>query len=112
MPKRKILPNGDPWNSASWESARKRAIQSKDPFCAICQNFVDISLPRKDSKGKWNPLACEVDHIIPVSRGGQPYEVENLQLTHMRCNRKKGAKMDSDYKGLESGNPVPLSNPW
>lgn len=37
-------------------------------------------------------LLLEVDHIIPVSRGGlsQP---ENLQTLCWRCNRTKGAKM-------------------
>jgi 5-methylcytosine-specific restriction endonuclease McrA len=41
------------------------------------------------------------------------YELDNLQLTHSKCNRKKGAKMADDYAGTsEYTNPVPLSNPW
>lgn len=34
----------------------------------------------------------EVDHIVPVSKGGLS-EPENLQTLCWRCNRAKGAKM-------------------
>lgn len=109
---RRSLPNGETWNQASWAVARKRAIASKDPVCASCHLFIDIGLPMKLPDGKYNPQSVEVDHITPTSRGGAFYAQENLQLLHMVCNRKKGAKMDSDYDGLQIGNPVPLSNPW
>lgn len=110
---RRFLPGGEQWNQASWASARQRAIMSKDPVCAQCHNFVDVNEPLKLPSGRLNPLAVEVDHIVPISRGGAPYELDNLQLTHMQCNRKKGAKMASDYDELNKAeNPVPLSNPW
>lgn len=110
---RRFLPGGDQWNQASWSTARRRAIASKDPVCAQCHNFIDIAAPIKAADGRLNPLAVEVDHIVPISRGGQPYELENLQLLHMKCNRKKGAKMASDYDEVTPNeNPVPLSNNW
>lgn len=62
--------------------------------------------------GLRNPLAVEVDHIVPRIRGGPLYELENLQLSHMICNRKKGAKMAEDYPEEQIENPVPLSNNW
>ena len=37
-------------------------------------------------------LLLEVDHILPVSKGGLS-EPENLQTLCWRCNRTKGAKM-------------------
>lgn len=94
------------WNKTEWANARRRAIASKDPVCAICHISIDLQAPA------FSPNAVEVDHIVPRSRGGAIYELDNLQLTHSRCNRKKGAKMASDYDGLEVGNPVPLSNAW
>lgn len=91
---------------AEWIIARKRAIASKDPVCAICHTAIDLQAPA------FSPLSVEVDHIVPRARGGAPYALDNLQLTHSRCNRKKGTRMDDDYIGGEVINPVPLSNPW
>lgn len=100
------LPRIQKWNKTEWALARSRAIASKDHICAICHKFIDVEAPA------FSPLAVEVDHIVPRSRGGSLYELDNLQLTHSRCNRQKGAKMASDYEGLEVTNPVPLSNNW
>ena len=100
-------------NRSEWALVRKRAITSLEPICAICHTDIDVTLPREDpDTGIWNDLSVEVDHITPRVRGGQLYALENLQLTHSRCNRRKGAKMDSDYEGLEVENQVPWSNAW
>ena len=116
QPKRngRILPNGDPFDLKTWRIVRKRAIASKDPVCAICGQYIDVSLPKTDpTTGKMNPLAVEADHIVPISRGGAPYSIENVQLSHMRCTRKKSNKMRDDYNELEkSENLTPLSNNW
>jgi 5-methylcytosine-specific restriction endonuclease McrA len=100
-------PKAGRWNRADWALARQRAIASKDPVCAICHKYIELDAP------PFSPLAVEVDHIVPRSRGGSLYELENLQLTHSRCNRKKGARMAEDYEGGgEYVNPIPLSNAW
>lgn len=107
------LPRRAKLNGTEWAAARQRAINSKDPVCAICHKFIDITLPMKDPEtGTWNGLAVEVDHIVPRVRGGALYELDNLQLSHSACNRKKGSKMDSDYEGLNVVNPFPHSNAW
>lgn len=109
---RRSLPNGEVWNQASWKEARRRAIASKDHTCAICHHFIDVTLPMNGPDGKRNKMSVEVDHIIPTSRNGALYDLDNLQLTHLICNRKKGARMTSDYEGLDTDNPVPWSNQW
>jgi 5-methylcytosine-specific restriction endonuclease McrA len=101
VPTRKIKLRG-----REWSHIRKRAIASKEPYCAICHGFIDLSAPA------FSPLAVEVDHIVPRTRGGSYYDIDNLQLTHSKCNRKKGSKMAEDYDGLKVENPVPLSNAW
>lgn len=102
----RFLPDGTPFDLVAWRAVRKRAIASKEPYCAICNGYIDITTP------KFEPLACEVDHIVPISRGGAPYDIENVQLSHSRCNRKKSNRMRSDYDGLDSASAVPLSNNW
>lgn len=100
-------------NRTEWAAARDRAIATLDPICAICHKYIDVQLPMKDPvTGAWNGLAVEVDHIIPRKRGGPLYAVENLQLSHSVCNRKKGARMESDYESNQAINQVPLSNAW
>lgn len=94
------------WNKTEWAAVRKRAIASLDPVCAICHGAIDLeAVP-------FSPLAVEVDHIVPRARGGGLYDMDNLQLTHSRCNRQKGSKMASDYVDGKVDNPVPLSNAW
>lgn len=107
------LPRLQKWNKTEWAIARKRAIATLDPMCAICHKYIDIDLPMVDpATGARNPLSVEVDHIVPRSRGGAIYALENLQLTHMVCNRKKGARMAEDYAEQHIVNQVPQSNAW
>lgn len=100
------LPRKQKWNKTEWALARKRAIASKDPVCALCHKPIDLEAP------PFHPLAVEVDHITPRARGGALYELDNLQLTHSQCNRRKGAKMASDYETLQVESQVPWSNEW
>ena len=107
------LPSVQKINGTEWQNARRRAIASLEPICAICHTYIDVQLPMKDpTTGAWNPLAVEVDHIVPRSRGGALYELSNLQLSHNKCNRKKGARMESDYAESEAINQVPWSRQW
>lgn len=43
-------------------------------------------------RGEVAPDDVHIDHIVPVSRGGTD-ELTNLQVTHSRCNLKKGARV-------------------
>lgn len=64
-----------------------RALAREDgPGCGICGDDVDLTLRRPD------PMRASVDHKIPVARGGTS-ERANLQLAHLRCNMRKGARL-------------------
>ena len=73
--------------------------------CGICGREVDKTLPAG------SPMSPELDEIIPVSRGGSPYDIDNLQLAHRTCNRRKGANMPgADLP--DDINPTPNSSAW
>lgn len=87
------------------DSLRARVLATYDT-CAICGREVDKTLDYL------NPLAPEVDEIVPVSRGGSPYDFDNLQLTHRICNQRKGNKMAGDIDVKKVENPTPQSRAW
>jgi len=64
-------------------SVLREKIKSRDNYtCQYC------SLSVKDE----NNLLLEIDHVIPLSKGGITSE-ENLQTLCWRCNRSKGSKV-------------------
>lgn len=63
-------------------SLRKQILEHDGYVCKYC----GASLQKEPN------LLLEVDHIIPVSKGGMT-TVDNLQTLCWRCNRKKGAKI-------------------
>ena len=54
-------------------------LERYDGVCGICLDDVD-------------PLRFEVDHIIPLSRGGE-HSYANTQPSHPSCNAAKGDKV-------------------
>jgi len=73
-------------NRAAYENA-KRKILATQTICGICGKPVDFSLKYP------HPLSATVDHIIPVSKGGHPSDLDNLQLAHRCCNREKSDRV-------------------
>lgn len=61
----------------------RQQIKERDNFtCKLCSN----------STAQEPNLLLEIDHIIPVSKGGMTTE-NNLQTLCWKCNRSKGAKV-------------------
>lgn len=88
----------------------KRIILMTQDVCAICGQPVDKSL-------KWpHPLCPTVDHIIPVDKGGHPSDINNMQLAHFTCNRRKWDRVAEPVAPAESksiGNRLlPQSRDW
>lgn len=54
--------------------------------CALCAGRVDLALRYPD------PGSGSVDHVVPLSLGGSD-AVDNVQLAHLRCNLRKGARV-------------------
>ena len=59
-----------------WEMAR-RFVLRRDPICKVCDNA----------------LSTEVDHVVPLADGGDPYDPVGLQGICSPCHwRKTGAE--------------------
>ena len=84
---------------------RKRII-AQQSVCAICGRPVDKELKIP------HPMSPSVDHIIPVSKGGHPSDINNLQLTHWICNRMKSNKLFDPEKIYAKKNDIKLSCDW
>ena len=92
-----------------FEKNRKKIIAAQD-VCGICGKPVDKTLRPP------HPLSPTVDHIIPVSRGGHPSDISNLQLAHRCCNREKSNKMmkpvEADEAHTISNRDLPQTFDW
>jgi len=59
-------------------------VLAEETHCGLCGRPVDTQLPAG------LPASPEVDEIIPVSRGGSPYDRTNCRLVHRLCNQRRG----------------------
>ena len=86
----------------------KKIIYSSQSVCGICGRPVNFDKVFPDP---WSPT---VDHIIPISKGGDPASLENLQLAHLQCNRTKASKLvELRLKETKISNrDLPLSCDW
>lgn len=82
-------------NRGAFEAARLKILKTQT-ICGICGKPVDFSYKNP------HPLAPTVDHIIPVSKGGHPTDISNLQLAHRCCNRAKSDSLIEPRKADES----------
>ena len=64
----------------------RKIISRGHPPCAICGEDIDYDAPHTD------PRSFQVDHIIPVFRGGAD-SLDNKQASHRKCNRDKSFKL-------------------
>ena len=80
----------------AYEKNRKKILKTQDT-CAICGKPVDKKLKPP------HPLSPAIDHIIPIAKGGHPSDIQNLQLTHMTCNRAKSDKLFNIDKVVAQG---------
>jgi len=61
-------------DSRRWRDHVRPEKLRRDPYCQICHE-----------KGRLSE-ANEVDHIIPISDGGDPWDYDNLQSLCKRCH--------------------------
>ena len=91
----------------AFEHNKKRILATQN-VCGICGGIVDKSLRYP------HPQSAVIDHVIPISRGGHPSDIDNLQLAHWCCNRQKADKLIPESGGTvpAPNRDLPLSTDW
>lgn len=102
----RYLPDGSRFDEVRWKAVRKRAFNILEHKCSLCRQELDIKAP------KHSRFAIEIDHVTPISRGGPPYELDNLRILCVKCNRSKGAKLDEEMQRQPEDYGLPISNRW
>src|SRR5690606_26561561 len=65
--------------SQQWWRRLRQMVLRREPWCRMCR-----------AEGRFTP-ATEVDHIVPVARGG-PNELDNPQARCKSCHSRKTAR--------------------
>ena len=97
---REKAPEWSPDRRAAWKARQElmRGAATAEPVipadvfardgwtCGLCGEPVDADLPYP------HPMSKSLDHVLPLSRGGAHVE-SNVQLAHLSCNIRKGARV-------------------
>lgn len=92
------------YSTQRWQRLR-RMVLSSAPLCRSCKAQAKDEIP----------AASQVDHIIPISEGGEPWDMDNLQPLCASCHSVKTARdngknvsMGCDINGM----PLDPTHPW
>lgn len=115
------MPSPDPRKTNGHRRRQVRArVLAEEHDCWICGQPVDKTLglqpgvhsrrcDRPDCNGCVpHPAAPEVDEIIPVSKGGNPYDRSNCRLSHRLCNVRRG----NGDRPIKANQPLATSRDW
>jgi 5-methylcytosine-specific restriction endonuclease McrA len=72
----------------AYEPINHLEIFERDGYiCQLCHLPIDRA-------AKWpEPLSSSLDHVIPLSKGGNHWK-SNVQCAHLLCNMRKGARVE------------------
>jgi 5-methylcytosine-specific restriction endonuclease McrA len=70
------------------ETIDPRRVYDRDAWrCGLCRLVIDDRLKFPD------PMCATLDHVVPIARGGG-HTYGNVQAAHLRCNNRKGVRME------------------
>jgi 5-methylcytosine-specific restriction endonuclease McrA len=92
---------------SEWQRRRLRpqVLAIHGDTCWLCEERIDLTLRWPHSK------SLSIDHVVPLAKGGAPYDLANLRPAHVGCNTSRGAR---DAQGLPTRTPAPIrrSRTW
>ena len=87
-------------NPSQANGARRRHVvrwlRSQGRPCWICGLPIDYGVPAGD------PRAFECDELVPVSRGGSPFDRDNVAAAHRCCNNWRRARSVAEVSAVRS----------
>lgn len=63
------------------------AVKAQGDPCARCGHNIDPTLDAR------HPLSFTLDHVVPLSRGGNLLDPANARAMHRRCNSARGNRV-------------------
>ncbi|MFF9084414.1 HNH endonuclease [Streptomyces rubiginosohelvolus] len=63
------------------------AVKALGDPCARCGHNIDPTLDAR------HPLSFTLDHVVPLSRGGNLLDPANARSMHRRCNSARGNRV-------------------
>ena len=82
------------YGTGQWKKLRLSVLARDGRICAYCQ------------QGD----ATTVDHVVPLARGGAPYDMDNLVACCSTCNSAKGDRNVLFFKRSSTPPALPDSN--
>ena len=71
---------------------KEQVIERWGTDCHVCLQPINWNAPASPAKGPGWEAGGQIDHVVPISRGGED-KLDNLKPIHALCNLRKGTKL-------------------
>lgn len=71
-------------------------VDAYGAVCHICGEAIDLDAPRRPHDGEGWQIGLQIDHVEPISVGGE-HTLENCRPSHAVCNLRKGIQILEKY---------------
>lgn len=78
-------------------------VRASSDTCWRCGHLIDMTLDHQR-----DPMGSTLDHVIPLSLGGDPLDPANARHAHRRCNSRRGNRIGR----ADTQAPMPTSRVW
>lgn len=76
--------------------SESQVVQLYGTQCHLCNEDIDFIAPRRSGMGINWQKGFNIDHVIPISKGGSD-TLDNVRPSHSLCNIKKGNRKASPF---------------